>query len=270
MYAWNWEPLLLLGLAVQLTAYLLCTVGPLRRFFPSAGPASPLEVQLFCLGWLCLFVALVSPIDTLAGVSLTMHMTQHLLLVLFAPPLMLLGTPEWLFRPIMRLPVVPQIAMTLTRFIPALLIFNVVFIVWHVPANYELTLRDQRFHILEHALFFGTAVLTWWPIFGSLPELPRTHPLSQTVYLFLQSLPATILGALITFSNDVLYPHYLTQPRLWGLSVMDDQQLGGLIMWIPGSLVYFAVLTFVFIRWLNREDRPQPRPKPRPSEANIQ
>jgi putative membrane protein len=255
MYSWNWEPGLLLGLAAQLGAYLACTVGPLRRFFPGTGPATPLEIQLFLFGWLTLFAALVSPVDTLSGYSLSMHMVQHILLTLVAPPFMLAGTPRWLLRPLLRIPYAVRFGRFITNPIVVFLIFNIVFVVWHVPANYDLTLRVLPVHILEHAMFFGTAVLAWWPTFGPLDEVPAAHPLAQTAFLFFQALPTTILGAVIAFASEPLYPHYTTVPRLWGMSVLDDQQLAGLIMWVPGSLVYFGVLTVVFIRWLNRDDR---------------
>jgi putative membrane protein len=259
MYSWNLAPGLLINLAVQLAAYLACTRGPLRRFFPGSEPATALELQLFLIGWLTLSVALVSPIDTLASYSLSMHMVQHILLTLVAPPLMLAGTPRWLFRPIMRLPFAWPVGRTLTNPLVAFLIFNTIFVAWHVPAYYDLALRTEPVHIFEHAMFFGAATLAWWPIFSPMDELPTVHPLAQTAYLFFQALPTTILGALIAFAPEPLYPHYTSMPRLWGLSVLDDQQLAGLIMWVPGSLVYFGVLTVVFIRWLNR-DEAGPRP----------
>jgi putative membrane protein len=258
MFAWNLAPMLLLGLALQVVAYLACT-GPLRRFFPGSEPASPLQRQLFLLGSLALFVALVSPLDTLSSYLLSAHMVQHLLLALVAPPLMLLGTPRWLFRPLLRLPFAAPIGGLLTHPLFTFLLFNTVFIGWHVPSFYDLALRSEPVHILEHVMIFGTATLTWWPIFSPMDEFPRAHPLLQTAYLFFQSLPSTILGAIIAFANDPLYPHYTTVPRVWGIGVLEDQQAAGLIMWIPGSLVFFAIMTVVFIRWLNRDERePQP------------
>jgi putative membrane protein len=259
MYTWNWEPGLLAGMAFQLGAYLLCATGPLRRYFPGSQPATALEIQLFALGWLALFIALVSPVDTLGTYSLTMHMIQHILVTLVAPPLMLIGTPRWLLRPILRVPLALPLGRFLTNPIVAFLIFNVVFIGWHIPALYDLALRDLHVHIVEHIMFFGSAVLAWWPVCSPLDELPRAHPLAQTAFLFFQSLPATILGAIIALAPEPLYPHYTTTPQLWGMSVLEDQQLAGLIMWIPASLIYFGVLAGVFITWLNRDDRdPEP------------
>jgi cytochrome c oxidase assembly factor CtaG len=127
-----------------------------------------------------------------------------------------------------------------------------------VPKYYELTLNNQLIHILEHASFFAAAALTWWPICSPLDELPAQPPGIQVIYLFFQTFPATILGAILTFAENPIYPHYARAQRLWGLSAVSDQQLAGLLMWIPGSLVFFGVLTAIFIRWLSRED-PDPR-----------
>jgi putative membrane protein len=214
-----------------------------------------LRIQSFLLGVLVLFIALVSPIETLGDrYLLTAHMIQHMLITLIAPPLLLLGTPRWLFRPLLRLPLARPIGRVLTSPLVAFLAFNVTFIAWHVPAFYELTLNSLPVHILEHIMFIVTATLTWWPVFSPLDELPPLSAPAQCLYLFFESLPPTILGALITFAGSVLYPTYTRAPRVWGLSPAIDQQIAGLIMWIPGALVFFTVLTVVFFRWLNREE----------------
>ncbi len=254
MYAWNLEPTLLIGLIGQVAAYLVC-IGPLRRLFPGSAAVPAAQIQIFLLGSLTMFAALVSPLDTLAGYLFSAHMVQHLLLALVAPPLLLAGTPRWLFRPLLQLPFALPIGRFLTNPLVTLLVFNIVFIGWHVPAFYDLALRSQPVHIAEHLSIFATATLTWWPIFSPMDELPRAHPLLQTAYLFFQSLPSTILGALIAFADHPLYPYYTGVPRIWGVSLLDDQQIAGLIMWIPGSMVFFGVMAVVFIRWLNRGDQ---------------
>lgn len=254
MFRWNLEPTLIMGLIGQVAAYLAC-VGPLRSWFPGAR-AVPLGQQImFVLGSLTMFAALVSPLDTLGeGYLLSAHMLQHMLITLVAPPLMLKGTPIWLLRPLLRLPLALPIGRLVTHPIVTFGLFNLVFLGWHVPDFYELALRNQFVHILEHMLFFGTATLTWWPIFSPLEELPPHSPGMQILYLFLQSIPATILGAVITFSEDVIYPTYANAPRVWDLTPLDDQRFAGLLMWIPGSLVYFAVLTVIFFRWFNANE----------------
>lgn len=258
MYTWNWEPQLIFGLAMQASAYLLC-VGPLRRFFPGSAPVPQATKYVFLLGVLALFIALVSPLDMIGDrYLLSAHMTQHLLIALVAPPLLLLGTPRWLLRPLIELPYLRDITLPIGRIVTqpvvALLAFNVVFSLWHVPRYYDAALQNQTLHIIEHVLFFGTAVLTWWPIFSTLDEFPALQPGVQILYLFFEALPPTILGAMITFANSPIYPTYERAPRLFDMSVIVDQKIGGLIMWVPGGLIFFMVLTVIFFRWFGRND----------------
>ena len=265
MFNWNWDPTILVGLALQAGAYLAC-VGPLRERFPGSEPVAPARVQTFLLGSLVLFIALCSPIETLGdGYLLSAHMIQHLLITLIAPPLLLLGTPRWLFRPLLRLPLALPIGRLLTNPVVAFLSFNIAFAAWHVPAFYEATLRSLPIHVLEHVMFIATATLTWWPVFSPMDELPRLSDPAQCLYLFIQSIPPTILGALITFADFVLYPTYARAPRVWDLSPQLDQQAAGLIMWIPGALVYLVVLTVVFFRWFNNDDYQPSHDTPRPA-----
>lgn len=255
MFSWNWEPSLLIGLALQAGAYLVC-VGPLRRLFPGSAPVPTTQIQIFLLGTLTLFIALVSPLDALGDdYLLSAHMVQHLLLALAAPPLLLLGTPRWLLRPAVSFQLGRSIGRLVTHPLFAFMSFNIIFALWHVPRYYEAALQDQTIHIIEHITFFGAATLTWWPVFSPLDELPALPQGGQVLYLFFQSLPASILGAVITFADTPLYPTYASAPRVWAdLSVMSDQQLGGLLMWIPGGLVFFVVLTIIFFRWFNDEE----------------
>lgn len=255
MYTWNWEPQLVVGLAMQAIVYL-AMIGPLRRLFPGSAPVEPWRIQVFLLGNLTLWFALVSPIDRLGDeYLLTAHMIQHLTITLITPPLLLIGTPRWLFRPLLRLPFAMPVGRFITSPVVAFLAFNVVFAIWHTPAFYEAALNNVPLHALEHALFLVTATLTWWPIFSPLDELPAPSEPVQCVYLFFQSLPPTVIGAMIAFSGDIIYPTYAKAPRMWGLSPLADQQLAGLIMWLPGGLVFFAVLSVIFLRMMNRSDR---------------
>jgi putative membrane protein len=254
MFSWTWEPGLILGLALQAIVYLAC-VGPLRPWFPGSEPVPQARVMIFLLGNLTLFIALVTPLGTLSdGYLLSAHMVQHLLLTMIAPPLLLIGTPRWLFRPLLRLPYALPVGRFLTSALVAFLAYNVTFTLWHVPQFYEASLRIQPLHIAQHIAFIGTATLTWWPVFSPMSELPRLSPPLQCLYLFAQVLPMKVLAAMLTFSSFVLYPTYAEAPRVWGLSVLDDQQLAGLLMWIPGFLILFAVFTVVFLRFMERDD----------------
>lgn len=254
MFKWSWEPTILAGLALQAGAYLAC-VGPLRRSFRDAAPVPRWQVQTFLFGVLILFIALVSPLGILSdGYLLSAHMVQHLLVTMVAPPLLLVGTPRWLFRLLVRSQVGLAIGRALTHPILALFVFNLILVAWHLPVNYDRSLNDSTVHAIQHVMFISAATLTWWPIFSPLDELPRLPDPLQLLYLFLASIPPTLLGAVITFAGDVLYPTYARAPRVWGISAETDQQLGGLIMWIVGALIYLGVLTAVFFRWFNQDE----------------
>lgn len=254
MFAWSWEPGILTGLALQVGAYLAC-VGPLRRWFPGSARVPRQQVQLFLLGVLVLFIALVSPLGILSdGYLFSAHMLQHLLVTLIAPPLLLLGTPRWLFRPLVQVSIGRAIGRALTNPLVSLLLYNAVFAIWHIPAYYERSLSDPQIHAFQHVLFISTATLMWWPIFSPLDDLPPLADPLKCMYLFVASIPGTILGAIITLTSDVLYPTYARAPRVWGITAGDDQIIAGLSMWIGGALIYLALLTVFFFHWLHDDE----------------
>jgi putative membrane protein len=187
-------------------------------------------------------------------------MVQHLLITLVVPPLLLLGTPGWMLRPLLRRGPVRRAARTLLAPIAAFMLFNAVFALWHVPIFYEASLRFEPAHAFEHAAFAGLALLAWWPVFGPMPEFPRLPYGAQVVYLFMSSLPPTIVGAIIALAERPLYPTYWAAPRVAGIDPFSDQQAAGLIMWIPGALAYFVVLTVVFFLWLDVRGAAESRP----------
>lgn len=259
---WNLEPSILLGITFLVGGYV-AAIGPLRKYFPDARPVSNGRVVSFLSGALCVFAALVSPIDEIGDHYLfSIHMTQHLLLTLAAPPILLLGTPDWLVRPLLALPLAARLTRYLTRAAPALLLFNSVFAAYHVPTVYELSLQNEPVHIAIHLLLMLTATITWMPILSPLPELPRLSYPFQILYLFLAAIPPTILAALITFATDVLYPTYAAAPRVFGIPAIEDQQMAGLVMWIPGTTVYLLALSVVFFKWFGGEQTMQAESTP--------
>ncbi|HEX9439894.1 MAG TPA: cytochrome c oxidase assembly protein, partial [Roseiflexaceae bacterium] len=198
---------------------------------------------------------LASPLHDLSERSLfSAHMVQHVLLTLVAPPLLLAGTPGWMIRPLVRIPLVRGPLRLLTSPLIAFLFFNVVFGVSHVPRLYDLILGDHPLHIVEHLVFLASAILAWWPILSPLPELPRLPYPLQVLYLFLQTIPGSIVGAMITLADDPLYAVYAAAPRVWGISPIADQQIGGLIMWVGGGTYFLIAATTVFFIWAARED----------------
>ncbi len=259
MYFWlnNWlfEPSIILGLAALYGGYLLLT-GRLHARFAEGRPLRQGQFVAFTSGIVVLILALLSPLDRLSDDYLfSAHMVQHLLLTLVAPPLLLLGTPGYVFEPLGRSKQLLRLARFLTNPYVAFLAFNFIFAIWHVPALYDSALESEPVHILEHLIFIGTAVMTWMPVLSPTPLLPRLAPPVQVLYMFLQSLLPTVLGAVICFASAPLYPFYLDTTRLWGLGVMDDQLYAGLIMWLGGALIWLFALTLVFFKWFNRQEQ---------------
>jgi len=124
-----------------------------------------------------------------------------------------------------------------------------------VPIFYEAALRNHNLHVFQHLVFLATAVLMWWPVLSPVPELARLPYPGQMLYLFLLGIPMSVTGALITLSDRILYPFYTAAPRVWGLTPLADQQIGGLLMWVPGGLVLWLAMTVVWFRWSGREER---------------
>ena len=181
------------------------------------------------------------------------HMVQHLLLTLVVAPLLIMATPGWMLRPALAYPSVSRIAKWTTHPIRSFAIFNIVLAAWHLPPLYNVAMAVHPVHIAQHLMFLVAAVLMWWPILSPLPELPRlAYPL-QMLYLFLMSIPMSIVAVYIAYADTVLYPAYASAPRIWGISPMQDQQIGGLIMWIPGGLFFFAIISVIFFKWQQRD-----------------
>ena len=251
---WHAHPDVLMGLALFEGAYLL-GVGPLRERYGLADRVDPRQTATFTAGVLVIFVALVSPIHELSDQYLfSAHMLQHVLLTLVAPPLLILGTPDWLIRPLLRPNWVFRLARLSTHPVMAFALFSIIFSVWHIPALYNQSMTNHGVHIAEHILFIGVSVLMWWPIASNMPELPRiSYPL-QMGYLFLLSVAQIIVFAPITFSREPLYQFYVNAPRIWDISPLVDQQVGGIIMKIGGGILFLTLFVIMFFRWFNQEE----------------
>ncbi|SRR6266542_2558302 len=204
----------------------------------------------FFLGLLVLFASLNGPIHDLSDDYLfSAHMVQHLLLTLAVPPLLIAGTPGWMLRPALRNKSVARAARFLTRPFTCYAVFNVVIIVWHLPPMYNLAMANHNVHIVEHLMFMAAAVMMWWPLLSQLPELPRLAYPGQMLYSFLMSIPMSVVAVAIVYSSTLIYPAYLNAPRVLPITPLQDQQLGGLIMWIPGGLIFIVIMTVVFFKW---------------------
>ena len=275
--SWSGDGVLRGGLLLLAGLYLL-GIGPLRQRFKLGPPVSWARIATYLSGVLCLLIALEGPIHELSDKYLfSAHMVQHMLLIYAAPPLLLLGLPGWLLRPVLRLPGVLSVARAITKPIPALVAFNVIFSAYHVPLYYNAVVADHNLHIAAHLLFIVVAVITWWPILSPMAELPPlSYPL-RMLYVFGQTFSGFIVGSFITNAQTLLYSFYASAPRTWGLSPMDDQKIGGLIMWVIGGTYLLLVFSAVFFAWARAEGvhddvatpvrRARPRPAAAPSEA---
>jgi caa(3)-type oxidase subunit IV len=159
-----------------------------------------------------------------------------------------------LFRSLFTGPVlIAAVMRVLTRPVLCYVLFNVTVAAWHVPALYNAAVRHHEVHIFQHLMFMSTAVLMWWPLLGRVPRFPRLPYPGQMLYCFLMAVPMTIVAVYIAMADSILYPGYAAAPRLWGISPLFDQHLGGLIMWVPGGLFFYGVMTVVFFKWANRQ-----------------
>jgi cytochrome c oxidase assembly factor CtaG/polyferredoxin len=217
----------------------------------------------FLGGLLCLWIAIASPLDTLDGLLLVAHMTQHLILMSVAPPLLLLGAPAVpLLRalprsalrdglgPFFRAPLLHRVFRLLTHPVFAWLAMNIAYLVWHVPAPYELALRSPGWHEVEHACFLGTSLLFWFPVIQPWPSVHRGSRWAMLPYLVGADLVNTALAASLTFSGRVIYPSYAAGPRVFGLSALGDQVAAGALMWVVGSIFYLVPLVMIAIHLL--------------------
>jgi putative membrane protein len=243
---WDLHPSVVIGLVLLggLYVYLGGTAAPRRR------------VVSFAAALLVLGLALNGPLHNLSDRYLfSAHMAQHLVLTMVFPPLLLYGTPAWVVRPLLRPRWVSRLACWATRPLAAGVIFSVPITLWHFPQFYEAALEHHALHIVQHLVFMATAVIMWWPVLSPVPELPRASYLGQLLFLFVLGLPMSLAGALITLAERVLYPFYAAAPRVWGLSPLADQQLGGLLMWVVGTMYLWVVGGVVWFRWSVREER---------------
>ncbi len=262
-WAWNLDWLVLLNLAVMagLYAYGLRTMW--RRTGVGHG-VSVWRVLAFAGALLAIAIALLSPVDALSDDLSWVHMLQHLILMAVAAPLLVLGYPElvllWVLPPRARraLGCWPQrnsVVGALWRgsWNPLLIwsVHALAIWVWHVPVLYELALNDPLVHDIEHLTFFLAAVLFWRVAIDPRSNL-RLNPGLGVLYLFTTTLHASALGALMTLSPRPWYPIYIGRTEVWNLTPMEDQQLAGLIMWMPGCTVYALAAAVMVGLWLRR------------------
>jgi putative membrane protein len=245
---WSIHPSTVIGLAALAALYVWRA-----RSTDAEHPLSVPRKLSFFSALLVIFGSLNGPIHDLSDTYLfSAHMVQHLLLTMLMPPLIIYGVPGWMLRPLLRNRTVLAIAQRVTKPVACFVIFNLVIALWHLPVFYNAAMANHNIHIVEHLMFMSAAVLMWWPITSQLPELPRLSYPGQMLYCFLMILPMSIIAIYISMAEQVLYPAYSVAPRISSLSPLDDQLLGGLIMWVPGGLLFMVIMTVVFFKWAAR------------------
>jgi cytochrome c oxidase assembly factor CtaG len=254
--------------AALCVATLVYVIGwlRLRRALPSR--VSLRRLAAFLAGIISLWIAIGSPLEALDDAALSVHMVQHLLLMAVAPPLILLGAPA---LPFLRgLPralrsgagrllgcrAVQWLGGIITNPAVCWIAASVALIAWHVPAAFELALRSNSWHEFEHACFFATSLMFWWPVIQPFPSVAKWPGWSIPPYLFLGTLPGGALGAFLAFCDRVLYPSYETGPAMFHRTPLEDQVFAGALMWVFGTFVYTLPAVILTVQLLSGETAP--------------
>jgi putative membrane protein len=261
---WTWDPLVILSLAVSGWLY----VRGLRRLWARAGVGQGIrrwEAAAFAAGWASVAIALVSPLDALSDILFSAHMAQHEVLMLISAPLMVLGRPLmpflWAFGPERRERIghafqAPPVASTwraITGPLTVWVLHGVALWVWHIPSLYEAALRNDGIHAVQHLCFFVTAGLFWWALVHG--RFGRAGYGVAVFYVFTTALHSSVLGALLTFAPRLWYPLYEARTLRWHLSPLEDQQLAGLLMWVPAGVIFLILGLALFAAWMGVLER---------------
>lgn len=260
-FQWSIHPdVVLLCLFVE-AAYLY-TVTQLRDAISDAGRVRRSQVVMFSSGVLMIYLAAGTPMhDISEQYLLSMHMVQHTVFTVVAAPLLLAGVPVWVWQALLRQRGVMPVARILVHPVVAFGLFNAVMVLTHLPVAVNYSLNHHWFHFTVHATLVATALVMWWPILSEVPELPHISAPLQMAYLFLQSIVPTVIAAFVSFADTPVYSFYEAAPRMWSLTATEDQQLGGGLMKLIGSLIYWGLIAYVFFQWYNREQAAEREPQ---------
>jgi putative membrane protein len=253
-FAEMWSPGLLVLLLLVGTLYTLC-INSWRSRFADSEPVAPKLQIYFWLGLICWYIAEGSPLSYYGHhYFFSLHMLQQSILYLVMPPFLLHGLPGWLLRPALQSKGMKLLMRMLTHPLLALFLFNFIFSVYHIPVIMDTLMSDALLLGAYKAVFLFSAFLLWFPVFCPLPEYNRMSELKRMAYIFLNGILLTPACALIIFAKDPMYAMYAAVPEnLLLLPMLDDQQLGGVIMKIVQEIVYGYALAYTFFRWYRRE-----------------
>ncbi len=275
---WNWEPWILASLALAAFGYILGllhipnTVRPL--IFGCSRCAS------FAAGIFLLFIVLISPFDALDDQLFSAHMAQHLVLLMIAPPLLILGRPTqaylWAFPPPARRAigyfwnrsVGKPVVHALRSPVFVWILSSAVIWFWHLPAPFGWALSSEPVHAFEHVCFFGSSLMFWSVVLQPLGSR-RLEYGATLAFVGTFGVQNGLLGALLTFAGRPIYAGYLPTTAAFGLTPLEDQQFAGLIMWIPTSLIHLTTLGALFVAWLHESERRTLLASKAPSNARL-
>ncbi|MDB5570149.1 MAG: Membrane protein [Hyphomicrobiales bacterium] len=264
---WTWDPLIVAPLVLSLTIYAL-GVGRLWRRAGVGRGVRMWQVGCFALAWLLLFGALVAPLHWLGERLFMAHMIEHEILMTLAAPLLVVARPFgaalWGAPPswrrgwghVARSRAAAAMWAWITTPLVATLVHGLTIWLWHAPALYDAALASPRLHWLEHVSFFASALVFWWALLRG-PGRERAFG-AAVFYLFVTSLHTGFLGVLLSVTRRPLYPVQTREALAWGLSPLEDQQLAGLIMWVPGGMVYAIAALALCGVWIARSSRHPP------------
>ncbi len=258
-----WSPPLYLS-ATLVVAGLIYGRGWFRIRKTRKAQFPPWRLACFLLGLATIWVAIASPLDGFADVLLSAHMVEHLLLMSFVPPLVLLaypivpllrGLPQGVFGPLLRSKALRRLGHWLTTPLIAWFAMNLMFLGWHIPRAYDFALENERWHEMEHLCFLGTSILFWWPVIRPWPT--RTARLGWFLlpYLAMADIVNTLLSAFLAFCDRPVYAYYLREPNAFHISPMADQRAGAAAMWVIGSLVFLVPAVIITVRLLQQPHR---------------
>jgi cytochrome c oxidase assembly factor CtaG len=263
-WTWTWDPLLIAPIAALLALYA-AGAARLRRTAGGLRLVRGWHLVAFGAGWTAFVVAMLSPLHAASAVFLSAHMTQHELLMVVAAPLLVLARPLivclWgldarsreLIGALAHARPVAASWGGLTDPMPAWMLHALALWIWHLPSLYQAALASQALHAVQHVCFLGTALLFWFALVHGRGG--RIGYGAAVLYLFTTAVHTGALGALLTFSSSPWYRIHAEATRAWGVDPLGDQQLAGLIMWVPCSATYLVVGLALLAAWLSEGDR---------------
>jgi cytochrome c oxidase assembly factor CtaG len=252
--SWSFDPVVIAGVVFLAVVYL----GGWRRARESAGAraASYGRMTVFACGLLAILAALVSPIDRLGEQLMLMHMLQHILLLDIAPILLILGLTKILLRPATRrLTTIERRSGYLAHPAFAVIAYAGFMWLWHIPAMYDLALRHDGIHVLEHVCFALAGAFYWWHLLSPIRGRMRLGGMGPVLYMVSTKLLVGLLGLVLAFAPTAIYPFYEHQPHYWGLTPGEDQNMAGLLMALEQSIVMGIALVYLFVRMLAESER---------------